>query len=107
MVSIRDFVFREIYKLKLARLQAFLCSHRREQGLFSARRSFWKIVKQSSTTTQVKYVEMFMDLVSFGVDFGMVGVAHDYVLWMSETFQWDAKAKILHWLEPFIRYGQI
>lgn len=36
--------------------------------------------KRYFTTTQVKYVEMFMDLVSFGVDFGMVGDAHDYVL---------------------------
>ena len=41
---IRDVMFRVIYKLKQARLQATLSSHRRVQRFF--RRSFWKIVGQ-------------------------------------------------------------
>ena len=44
---IRDVMFRVIYKLKQARLQATLSSHRRVQRFFlTARRSFWKIVGQ-------------------------------------------------------------
>ena len=41
---IREVMFRVIYKLKQARLQATLSSHRRVQRFF--RRSFWKIVGQ-------------------------------------------------------------
>ena len=42
---IRDVRFTVIYKLKQARLQATLSSHRRVQRFFP--RSFWKIVGQS------------------------------------------------------------
>ena len=74
---IRDVMFRVIYKLKQARLQATLSSHRRVQRIFSPRAGHFGRSSGSITLTgrngtidllkngyfsaiQVKYVEMLM-----------------------------------------------
>ena len=93
---IRDVMFRVIYKLKQARLQASLSSHRRVQRSFPSLAGHFGRSSGNTTLTgrngtidlfkngyftaiQVKYVEMLMDFVCFGVNFGMIRVAHDHV----------------------------
>ena len=84
---IRDVMFRVIYKLKQARLQATLSSHRRHFGgssgsiTLTSRNGTTDLLKNGYfSSIQVKYVEMLMVLfLCFGVDFGMIRVAHDHV----------------------------